>query len=93
MEERRESEPGNSESETDQAPDEVLELPHGTDAGDLEDEDTIVVEEIVDLLEEPAGRNKGRGAGRSSVGRCAYEAEVRSKATDDESGCRDGIAG
>ena len=35
-----------------QAPDEVLVLPVGTDTSDLEDEDAVVVEEVVHLAEE-----------------------------------------
>lgn len=35
-----------------ETPDEVLELPWGTDAGDLEDKNAIVIEEIIDLAEE-----------------------------------------
>ena len=37
-----------------QTPDEVLELPHGSDTSDLEDKGTIVVQEVVNLLEERA---------------------------------------
>lgn len=33
-------------------PDEVLVLPRGTNAGDLEDEDAVVVEEVVDVAQE-----------------------------------------
>lgn len=33
-------------------PDEVLVLPAGTDASDLEDKDTVVLEEVVHLGEE-----------------------------------------
>lgn len=35
-----------------QTPDEILVLPDGADTSDLEDEDTIVVEEIIDLTQE-----------------------------------------
>lgn len=35
-----------------QSPDEVLKLPHGSNTSDLEDEGTVVIEEVVDLLEE-----------------------------------------
>ena len=35
-------------------PDEVFVLPGGTDASDLENKDTVVVQEVVDLPEEGA---------------------------------------
>jgi len=35
-----------------QSPNEILELPHRSNTSDLEDEKTIVVEEVVNLLEE-----------------------------------------
>lgn len=37
-----------------EAPDEVLVLPGGAETGDLEDEDTVVVEEVIHLAEEGA---------------------------------------
>ncbi len=61
-----------------ETPDEVLVLPGGTETGDLEDEDAVVVEEVVDLTE---------------VRAVAADADVLSHLEGDDLGVRAAAAG